>query len=288
MAGSAFGVSAARAAGTPIAGNTIPSAPRRVVAVDSRISLEMALALELPLVGYSHSRARPWVPVPAEVPFLAAPPDPEQILALAPDLILCPDTAPQSEWWPLEKMRRIAPVLTSDHRSHWRDNIERLAAALGRSGLLAPLLAEHAGRIDTIRRRHAQAISAHLVVAASYDPLKRRLNVRSGGTGYGFVMPAQVLTDLRGHAVGADKLGFYGEVALESFGSVLGDVDGILLIDMGGSALAALAREPLWQRLPAVSAGRVEIVAGNCVFGSFYTARYLAYAWEALFTRLNS
>lgn len=288
MAGSAFGVSAARATGTPIAGSAIPSVPQRVVAVDSRISLEMALALELPLVGYSHSRARPWVPVPAAVPFLAAPPDPEQILALAPDLILCPNTAPQSEWWPLEKMQRIAPVLTSDHRSHWRDNIERLAAALGRSGLLAPLLAEHSERIDTVRRRHAHAISSKLVVAANYDPLKRRLSVRSGGTGYGFVMPAQVLTDLGGHAVRVDELGPYGEVALESFGSVLGNVDGILLIDMGGGALAALAREPLWRRLPAVSGGRVEIVTGNCVFGSFYTARYLTRAWEALFARLNS
>jgi len=288
MAGSAFGVSAVRAAGTPIAGSVIPSDPRRVVAVDSRISLEMALALELPLVGYSHSRARPWVPVPAEVPFLAAPPDPEQILALAPDLILCPNTAPQSEWWPLEKMQRIAPVLTSDHRSHWRDNIERLAVALDRSALLTPLLAEHAERIGAIHRRHAPAISASLVVAANYDPLKRRLSVRSGGTGYGFVMPAQVLTDLGGHAVRADELGPYGEVALESFGSVLRDVDGILLIDMGGGALPALAREPLWQRLPAVSAGRVEVVAGNCIFGSFYTARYLARAWEALFARLGS
>ena len=46
----------------------IPAAPQRVVAIDSRIGLEQALAFDLPLVGYSHSRARPWVPVPPSVP----------------------------------------------------------------------------------------------------------------------------------------------------------------------------------------------------------------------------
>lgn len=270
---------------TPLGRLDIPAEPRRVVAIDSRIGLESALALNLPLVGYSHSRARPWVPVPADVPFLAAPPDLEQILMLDPDLILCPDTAPNSDWWPLARLPAIAPVLPSDHRVPWQANLLQLAGWLGRRPLAERIVTEHAAMIDAIRQRHAKAIQSSLVAALHFDPIKRRVLVRSAGTGYGLVMPAQVLADLGGREVGADRLGPYGEVALESFGDVLGEVDAVLLIDFGDGGPQALAREALWRRLPAVRADKVQLVAGNCTFGSLYTARYLARAWEALYQR---
>lgn len=272
---------------TPLGPISLPAEPRRVIAIDSRISLEMALALALPLIGYSHSRARPWVPVPGGVPFLAAPPDLEQILMLEPDLILCPDTAPHSEWWPLARLMRIAPVLPSNHRIHWRANLDRLAGWLGRSEVAGPVAAGYAKRVAELRLRHAGLLRQSLLAAATYDPLKRRLVVRSDGTGYGFVMPAQVLADLGGRAVEAGQLGPYGEVALESFGDILGPVDGMLLIDLGDRAPLALASEPLWQRLPAVRAGKVHVVSGNCIFGSVYTAAYLAEAWDALLARMS-
>ena len=288
MASPALGASDRRLVETPLGQLALPAEPRRVVAIDSRISLEMALALELPLVGYSHSRARPWVPVPASVPFLAAPPDLEQILMLGPDLILCPDTAPHSEWWPLARLSRIAPVLPSNHRIHWRTNLERLASWLAHPAATERVAAGYAERIAELRRRHAGLLQRSLFAAATYDPLKRRLVIRSDGTGYGFVMPAQVLTDLGGRSVEAAQLGPYGELALESFGDVLGQVDGILLIDLGDRAPLALEREALWQRLPAVRAGRVHTVPGNCIFGSVYTARFLADAWDALLVRMSS
>jgi iron complex transport system substrate-binding protein len=266
----------------------IPAVPQRVVAIDSRIGLEQALAFDLPVVGYSHSRARPWVPVPAGVPFLAAPPDLEQILMLAPDLILCPDSAPNSDWWPLARLQPIAPVLPSDHRITWQENLIRLGGWLGREDDAARVVAAHAETIAAIRQRHRQAIEGSLAAAVHYDAIKRRLLVRSAGTRYGLVMPAQVLTELGGREVAADRLGPNGEVALDSFGDVLGAVDAILLIDFGDGGPKALAREPLWQRLPAVRTGRVETVAGNCTFGSLYTARYLARAWDALFARLSA
>ena len=288
LAAPALAASGQRLVETPLGRLVLPTEPGRVVAIDSRISLEMALALDLPLIGYSHSRARPWVPVPPKVPFLAAPPDLEQILMLKPDLILCPDTTPHSEWWPLTRLSRIAPVLPSNHRIHWRTNLDHLANWLGRPEAAAKLIADYRSLISAQRQHHAEVIGRNLVAAANYDPLKRRLVVRSDGTGYGFVMPAQVLADLGGRSVEAGRLGPYGEVALESFGDVLGRVDGILLIDFGDGAPQALAREPLWQRLPAVRAGKVQIVTGNCVFGSLYTARYLVTAWSALFARMAS
>lgn len=288
LAGSALAASGRRMVETPLGRVEIPAEPRRVVAIDSRISLEMALALALPLIGYSHSRARPWVPVPASVPFLAAPPDLEQILMLEPDLILCPDTSPHSEWWPLARLSRIAPVLPSNHRTHWRGNLSRLAGWLARSGAFEREAAAYDERIAALRRRHAPALRRSLLAAATYDPLKRRLMVRSDGTGYGFVMPAQVLADLGGRGVEAGRLGPYGEVALESLGGVLGQVDGILMIDLGDGAPTALAREPLWQRLRAVRAGQVHVTQGNSIFGSVYTAHHLAGAWDALLTRMPS
>ncbi len=275
-----------RAVETPLGSVSIPLAPRRVIAIDSRISLESGLALGLPLIGYSHSRARPWVPVPANVPFLAAPPDLEQILMLAPDLILCPDTGSHSDWWPLARLRAVAPVLPSNHLLSWQANLRRLAGWLDLGDIAARVIAEHAVRVAAVRQRHAPAIERSLVAAVHFDAIKRRILVRSAGTGYGLVMPAQVLADLGGREVGANALGPYGEVALEAFGDVLGRVDGLLLIDFGDGGPQALAREPLWRRLPAVQADRVQTVAGNCTFGASYTARYLLTAWEALYARL--
>ena len=266
----------------------IPGEPRRVLAVDSRISLESALALDLPLIGYSHSRARPWVPVPADVPMLAAPPDLEQILMLRPDLILCPDTAPHSDWWPLARLSAVAPVLPSDHRATWQTNLVRLACWLNRMDLAQVRLAEHAAHIAAIRARHAAALAAHRVAALYYDPLKRQAMVCSAGTAYGQVMPAQVLAELGGREIAAERLGRYGEVALEAFGSVLGEADALLLLDFGNGAPQALALEPLWRRLPAVRDGRVHLSQGNSTFGSFYTARHLADAWDAVYGRLRA
>lgn len=274
-----------RQAATPLGLLDIPASPRRVVAIDSRISLESALALELPVVGYSHSGARPWVPVPAEVPMLAAPADLEQILMLEPDLILCPDTAPHSDWWPLARLTAIAPVLPSNHHLTWQANLARLAGWLALAPLAERRLAAHAALIAAIRGRHGEAIAATRVAALYFDPLKRRAMVCSAGTAYGQLMPAQVLAELGGREVGADRLGRYGDVALEAFGDVFGDVDAVLLLDFGDGGPQALAGEALWQRLPAVRDGRVQVVAGNCTFGSFYTAGYLADAWQALYAR---
>lgn len=287
-ASAAIATPARRQVETSLGRLDIPAEPQRVVAIDSRIGLESALAFDLPLVGYSHSRARPWVPVPPGVPLLAAPPNLEQILMLAPDLILCPDSAPNSDWWPLARLPAIAPVLPSNHRITWQDNLTQLGSWLDRQGDAALLIAAHAETIRAIRGRHWRRIEGALVAAVHYDAIKRRLLVRSAGTRYGLVMPAQVLAELGGREVAADRLGPNGEVALDSFGEVLGAVDGILLIDFGDGGPQALAREPLWQRLPAVRAGQVETVAGNCTFGSLYTARYLARAWDALFARLSA
>ncbi len=263
----------------------LPARPQRVLAIDSRISLEMALALELPVIGYSHSPARPWVPVPDTVPMLTAPPDVEQILTLAPDLILCPDSSPNSDWWPLTKLVSIAPVLPSSHHNSWQINLHRLGEWLDKGSLVQCRLGEHKGLIADIRKHHADALDRLRFAALYYDPVKRRAMVCSQGTGYGLVMPAQVLSELGGREIGADRLGPYGEVALECFGDVFGDVDAILLIDFGNDATRELSREPLWQRLPAVREGRTHVIKGNCVFGSFYTACYLAEGWRSLLAR---
>jgi len=47
----------------------IPAFPQRVAAIDSRLDLQAALALGLPVVGYGHSQPGPWVPLPDGLEF---------------------------------------------------------------------------------------------------------------------------------------------------------------------------------------------------------------------------
>ena len=97
--GSSSGETEMRSVTTPLGTYDIPVNPKRVVAIDSRLDLEPAVALELPLVGYTYAHATPWVPIDSSVPFLSEIPNREQILALEPDLIVCLNY--ESEWWPV-------------------------------------------------------------------------------------------------------------------------------------------------------------------------------------------
>ncbi|WP_257233139.1 hypothetical protein [Rhodococcus qingshengii] len=69
--GSSSGETEMRSVTTPLGTYDIPVNPKRVVAIDSRLDLEPAVALELPLVGYTYAQATPWVPIDSSVPFLS-------------------------------------------------------------------------------------------------------------------------------------------------------------------------------------------------------------------------
>lgn len=265
----------------------IPADPKRVIAIDSRSNLEPAVALGLNLIGYSHSPVRPWVPLDPSVPMLGAPPNIEEILALEPDLIICPTTDPDSEWWPLNKLKAVAPILPTDYLASWQDNLANLAAWLGKPVIGAETIGQYNGLVADIKARHTAAIAGKKVAAVQLDASKNAIHVRTLGTSYGQVMPGQVLAEIGGLAVSADILADSGEVGIESAGDLLGDVEGFLILDFQNGSVEAFADNPLWNRLPAVKAGHTHVLPGNSTFGSLYTALYLAGGWDALYQTLS-
>lgn len=175
--GSSSGETEMRSVTTPLGTYDIPVNPKRVVAIDSRLDLEPAVALELPLVGYTYAQATPWVPIDSSVPFLSEIPNREQILALEPDLIVCLNY--ESEWWPVAEMSTIAPVLTTEFTDDWRTNLSRLSGWLGRTATLDRLTLDYDNLISDIRSRHAEKIASKTVASVSFMPDTNTLYVTS-------------------------------------------------------------------------------------------------------------
>lgn len=129
--------------------------PQRVVALD-RSLIDAALALELPLVGYT-TYSDPDGALPAyfgsALDEFAADatwvgdllsPNLEAIAALRPDLILTSAVRHEDIY---EQLARIAPTLATESAGGgWKENIELVAAATGRDDLAENLLAEYAQR----------------------------------------------------------------------------------------------------------------------------------------------
>lgn len=162
------------------------------------------------------------------------------------------------------------------------------AAALLLAGAGAPrALAQGATRSVTtvlgtydIAARHGARIGAK-VAALQYFPDEDAVRIRTG-----YMNQSQVLADLGGTTVDGAELGDNGLLAMENLAGVLADAAGIMVVDLGDDSPAALARHPIWQRLPAVQAGAVVTPKGNTNYGSVYTAIYTARAWDALFAKL--
>ena len=287
LTGRAQAQQAMRTVTTSLGTYEIPANPQRVIAVDSRSNLEPAVALGLNLIGYSHSPVRPWVPLGPGVPMLGAPPNIEEILALEPDLIICPTTDPDSEWWPLNKLKSVAPILPTDYLASWQDNLANLASWLDKPVMGVETIGSYNGLVADIKTRHASAIGRHKVAAVQLDAAKNAVHVRTLGTSYGQVMPGQVLAEIGGVAVSANILSEAGEVGIEQIGDLLGDVDGFLILDFENGGVEAFADNPIWNRLPAVAAGHTHVLKGNSTFGSLYTALYLAGGWDELYKTLG-
>lgn len=284
--GSSPGEAEMRSVTTPLGTYDIPVNPKRVVAVDSRLDLEPAVALELPLVGYTYAQATPWVPIDSSVPFLSEIPNREQILALEPDLIVCLNY--ESEWWPVAEMSTIAPVLTTEFTDDWRTNLSRLSGWLGRTATLDRLTLDYDNLISDIRSRHAEKIASKTVASVSFMPDTNTLYVTSIRTSEKGDKPSDMtLGDIGGKTATSEGLDPEGGVSLEGLG-VLAGVDGFMITENEDSAAyQALVASKLWQRLPAVQAGNVTSLGGSTFYGSIYTISYVAQGWDALYNKIS-
>ena len=264
---------------TPLGTYDIPLNPQRVVTIDSRLDLEPAIALDLPVIATSYDHPLPWVPVDPDLPLLEAPVDIEAVATLNPDLIVCVNL--DSEMWPAPTLNRIAPVITTDFAIHWRDNLAQLSDWLGMTDRLQDALDTYDGMVADVRARHADAIAGKQVVYLQYFPtdaeVYHNLDTYIMGT---------VLTDLGGTPFGGFKTADTWKLSVERMNELAG-ADGFLVVNVGDDAPDQLAEHPLWQALPAVQAGAVVVSPGNVNYGSIYTAQEIVRLYDELYTAIG-
>lgn len=259
----------------------IPVAPKRVVAIDSRLDLQPALALGLPVVGYGHSKPGPWVPGTDGLEFYGSEVNIEQVLAADPDLIICSDYDPDSVWWPANKLKEIAPVVPTSGDKPWREAFRELADLLGMPGQGEEAFGAYDALIADIRTRHAETLATKTIV--SVQPGDGPVYLMNGHK----MLQPQVLADLGAKTIApAEGQDYDLEVASEQFGTLLGEVDGIILSTFAPQDIDAVSADPLWQRLPAIAAGATVASNGNINYGSIYSATHVAKMIDELLGKL--
>lgn len=260
----------------------IPVEPRRVVAIDSRLDLQPALALGLPVVGYGHSKPGSWVPVPDGLEFYGSEVNVEQVLASEPDLIICADYDPDSVWWPANRLKAVAPVVPTSGDKPWKEAFRDFAELIGKPGAGEAAFAGYDALIADIKARHAEKIATRTIV--SIQPGQGVLYVMNGTR----MLQPQVLADLGIKTLPPAEGQDYdsGEIPAERF-DMLGGVDGVLLATTSPTDMAGLETEPLWQRLPVAERGTLVASNGNINYGSIYSAMQVARLVDELLGKLS-
>jgi iron complex transport system substrate-binding protein len=194
--------------------------------------------------------------------------DPEQVLALEPDLVCI------SGYNEIETVRILAaaglPLLRQSRIASFADmtaGLRLLGAALGADALAEGLAREVDAALADVERRLRGARPVRVLY---YDPLGYTM-------GAGTVLD-EILTRAGGRNVavevglrGSGQLGLEALFALEPEAIVVPRYADVM------PALAALSGNGLWNRLPAVSAGRVHEVPGAWInTESHHAARGLA------------
>lgn len=263
----------------------VPTQPQRVVAIDFRLDVEPALALGLPIIGYGVQEEMPsWIPVPAGSAYIGGPPDREAIAALSPDLIVCTDI-PGSEYWPIDKLGSIAPILPVDYELNWTANLTRMGAWMGREQAAAEFIAAYRAELDAVKTSHADAIETKLVAAIWFEPESNEIQVQLGEGTSNVTLAGQVLADLGGRTIEPAMLGENGLLSIERALDLLSTVDAFMLDSDEPDRLAALEANPIWRRLPAVVQGRT-IHSPGTFYGGGYSARNIIPQWSRLFALL--
>ncbi|MCW5713081.1 MAG: ABC transporter substrate-binding protein [Bauldia sp.] len=275
---------ATRTVDTWIGPVTLPVEPQRVVAIDSRLDLEPAVALGLPLAGYCGVAAYPFVPVDPAVPVLASPPNIEEILSREPDLAICTDVEGAEDYWPLRTLSGFVPTLPVNFEATWQENLVRLGGWLGREQAAAGFIAGYEAALADLRARRGEAIANRKVAAIYFNAFDGTVNIMLGTGTTNVTLAGMVLDDLGGRGPDPSLIGEYGTVSFENLGAVLGDVDAILVEEDEPDAnqLAQFGQFPIWQRLPAVAAGRVHTSYGT-YYGGGYAALHTIEQWDAVY-----
>lgn len=248
---------------TPRGRVTVPLQPERVIAIDSRQDLEIAIALELPVVGYTSHVIRPWVPLPATAEPLRSPVDLVELVRAEPDLVICTDI--ESPYWFLPGLDSVAPVLPVDPRAEWDSNLRTLAGWLGREAAADTVLGRYRERVERVRRRHADALTDPIaVVGLDTDDTLTDL-------GHSPSVVAQAARD-----TGANMLHFgvdlQSPLDVSTAAPALGATQRLIVASDDPDVDADYLREhPALGTLPAIAENRFAVTA-DLSYGSVYTA----------------
>lgn len=271
-----------RSVTTPLGTYQVPESPASVLAVDSRVDLETAVALGLPVSATSLRAPAAWVPAPPGVAVINGPVVDEEVVALRPDLIIC-SGEDDGQYWPTSRLRRIAPVLPTAFDVPWRTDLYTVADWLDRRPAAEKVAAEYDALAAQVRERHRDTVARRRILIVQWIPASGTFAVNTAGR-----MQQQVVADLGGALFGSERA--YAadqEISLELIGRFR-DVDGIYLQNLSTEKTADSMRDlPIWRDIPAVRAGRLVESPGNVNYGSVYSAMRIARDLDALYTSMS-
>lgn len=240
----------------------IPSEINSVVILEGRRDLDIALALELPVVGYPYEEAgsleldSPLVAQleqaklnGAEEIFSADDISLEAIAAADPDLII----SRLSDVEPIqEQLETIAPVLPIGEQdtSTWQQDLRLVAQATGAEERAEELIADYDSRINALSTQYADILANNTFAPLSFngESFETRPNR----------LLSVVLRDLGANpsqafdaAINGDATKYSPEQVLTGFG----DADGLIMLVNSPQTWQELQDNQLYQQLPAIAEG---------------------------------
>jgi iron complex transport system substrate-binding protein len=270
---------------------TVPDQIDSVVVIEGRRDLDIALALELPVVGFpieeegalelesplAEARAGAEADGATGL-FLADEINIEAIAEAAPSLIISrsDDVEPI-----MEELSAIAPVLAIGEQdvSTWQDDLLLVGEATGTTDKAEELIAEYDARVAEVATTYADVVATKLVVPLGTDAEGSQ------------VRPNRLLSTVL-QDIGAQPSAAFAESIETGEGVEYGpeqlldahkDADGIIALVNVADEWAATQANPLWTQLPAVAAGHVVRSDKSTHEGGPITAMHALDVVEALY-----
>ena len=244
------------------------------------------MGIEYTFPGSHDPNVAPWVPFdPAGIETFSMEASAEQILSFDPDLVILRGYT--SEWYP-DRFAALSAVVphVPTNMLPWRQDLERVAAWLGREDALARTFADYDAARDAVKARHAALIPTARMAFGSVEPPVVWL-VTTDAT----APAAETLKDLGGVAMavpaGTSVEGGWYQISPENLGVIGQNADAVLLWAPTRDVLDSfVAGNPLWPRLPQVEAGRALLSPNNVGNGSVYTMMETIRLWDEVYASL--
>lgn len=237
----------------------VPTEINSVVILEGRRDLDIALALDLPVVGYPYEEAgslelesplkeqlEQAKAIGAEEIFSADNISLEAIAAADPDLII----SRRSDIEPIEEqLEAIAPVLPIGEQdtSTWQEDLRLVAQATGTEARAEELIAEYDSRVQAISSEYADTLANYTFAPLSFngDTFETRPNrlLSSVLQDLG-ATPSQAFAD----AINGESTEYSPEQLLSGFS----DAAGLVMLVNDPQTWQELQENQLYQQLPAV------------------------------------